>query len=151
MTYVQKWDYAVWLDCFDRGEPDEKCNIFLPHQSPLGIFEDQQRQPTGEWPAVFLCLGHGQSCVRPADSIRLDVEVLAPHQPMPPFWRIECECGHENCGKRHTIYTARMLDWPSIARRILKTNPSVPCDSHDLVWREELMWGTSFAHESPMR
>jgi hypothetical protein len=50
---------------------------------------------------------------------------------------IECECGHENCGIRHTIYTGGMEDTEKIKARILKLNPAIPCDSHNLVWKTE--------------
>jgi hypothetical protein len=132
------FDYAICLGCSDRG-PEQECCIFLPHQSPLGAFSHPRYLPTGEWPATFLCLRHGHSCVRSADSVHLGIEMLAPDQSIPPLWRIECECGHESCGKRHAIYTAKMPDWASIVRWVLKTNPVVPCDGHELVWREELM------------
>ncbi len=151
MTPAEAWDLAVWLDCSDQRRPDEKCSIFLPHQSPLGTFRGQVRQPTGEWPAVFLCLRHGRSCVRSADSIRLDVEVLAPHQPVHSLWRIECRCGHNSCGAARTIYIGRMQNWEKIVQVILESRPTVPCGDHDLTWREDLMRGVEFAHDSPLR
>jgi hypothetical protein len=77
--------------------------------------------------------------------------VRGPYQPVSPLWQIECACGHEGCEARHTIYTGRMPTWPSIVRRILKTNPKAQCGDHDLLWREDLLSGTEFAHKTPMR
>jgi len=134
-------DYAVRLDCFDSGNRCAPCSIFLPHRSRLGIFENQESQPTDKWPATFLCLRHGRSFVRPVNSIHLDAEMLDPHQPPSPMWRIECECGHKHCGRLHAIYIGRMPDWPTIVLRILRSNPSILCGSHDLVWQRELMHG----------
>jgi hypothetical protein len=140
-------DYAVSLDCFDRGTPGVPCSVFLPLRSRLGTFEHQQRQPTDEWPATFLCLRHGRSLIRSVDDIHLDAEMLDPHQPASPAWRIECECGHRNCGRLHTIYIGRMPDWPTIVLRILRTNPCIVCGSHDLIWQKVLMHGFPTTHD----
>lgn len=52
---------AYWVAC--------RCGtrIPLPHQSPLGTFEDREYLPTDKWPAYFLCLscGQGFSCLAP--------------------------------------------------------------------------------------
>src|ERR1700733_14466019 len=140
-------DYAVSLDCFDRGTPGVPCSVFLPLRSRLGTFEHQQRQPTDEWPATFLCLRHGRSLIRSVDDIHLNAEMLDPHQPAFPAWRIECECGHRNCGRLHTIYIGRMPDWPTIVLRILRTNPCIVCGSHDLIWQKVLMHGFPTTHD----
>lgn len=44
---------AYWVTC--------RCEerIFLPRQSPLGIYEDEEYQATDKWPADFLCLRCG--------------------------------------------------------------------------------------------
>lgn len=143
-------DYAVCLGCSD-STPERQCCIVLPHRSPLGIFEYPQCLPTDEWPAMFLCLRHGHTCGREANSVRLEAEALVPGQPVPALWQIQCQCARERCGRWHKLYTAKMPDWRSIVRWILKTNPPVPCDLHTLVWREDLIHGESFAHKSPVR
>ena|ERR1035437_10023036 len=144
--------YSVVLDCGVPGE-EYLCHIPLPRQSPLGIFEGQHSLSIGDWPATFLCLRHARSFLCSADSVRLETEVRGRDRPVPSLWKIECECAHENCGRLHTIYTARIPDWPTIVTRTLKTNPKpkVPCAGHDLVWREDLMLGEEFAHNSPLR
>lgn len=141
-------EFAVRLECPRR---DLYCNIPLPHQSPLGIYEGQRYRPTGEWPATFLCLRHGRSFECFPDSVHLEAETRVPNQPVPPLWRIGCVCGHENCGRQHAIYTARMPSGLEIVRRILITNPNVPCDGHPFEWREDLMRPIEIAHEPPVR
>lgn len=140
--------------CIKTGCPavdDQYCYIPLPLQSPLGIYADQQYQPTGEWPATFLCLRHGRVSVDWPDSIHLETEPRFPGQPVPPLWRIECECAHQNCGRTHSIYTARAPDPETILKAISRRNPTIPCDDHILVWRDDLMSLNEFAYESPMR
>ena len=143
-------EFVVRLGCPNR-EGEQKCSIPLPRQSLLGIYEGLKYRPTGEWPETFLCVRHARVFVCSIDSVDLDLEMRGLDELVSPMWRIECQCAHENCGRLHTIYTGRMPDWPSIVRRILKTNPSVPCSDHDLVWREDLMRATEIAHDSPMR
>lgn len=139
--------YSVILDCHAPGSRDN-CSIPLPRQGPLGTFEGQQRQPLGGWPATFLCLLHGRMCVRSADSVRIRQEIHPPGQPVPSLWTIESRCAHKDCGKLHTVYTAREGDWSTIVRLILERGPIVPCGDHDLAWREDLMHGTETAYES---
>jgi hypothetical protein len=136
-----RFDFGVSLGCYDIS-PDRRCNVLLPHQSPLGISEDQRYQPTDEWPARFLCLRHGHTSVRHPDNIQLEAAALDPEEP-PLLWRIVCKCARENCGRGHVLYVHRMPNLPTIKRRILKINPFVPCGdgSHNLVWREDWMEG----------
>ena len=55
--------HSVILDCAGP-RTEHLCHIPLPHQSPLGIYEGPLYRPTGEWPAIFLCLLHGRTSVR---------------------------------------------------------------------------------------
>lgn len=116
-----------------------KCSIPLPHQSPLGIYEDQKYRPTGTWPATFLCLRHGISGLHSAQDIRLDTLLSPPGEGLPTSWEIEVSCAHENCGKVHTIYTARMPSFPELADRLMRITPAIHCDGHDLIWRRDLI------------
>lgn len=141
--------HCVKTNCPERD--DQLCYIPLPHQSPLGIFANRQYQPIGEWPATFLCLRHGQVSVHWPDSIRYEIEPRVPGQPVPQMWQIEIECAHENCGRLHTIYTARAPDRRTILRSIARWNPTIPCGDHKLIFGENLIRLTEFAHESPMR
>lgn len=143
-------EHCVILGCPVRDER-LPCSIPLPRQSQLGIYEGLHYRPTSEWQEIFLCLRDARSFVCSPRNIHLQVEQRPPHLPVPPLWMIECECGHKNCGKPHTIYTAREKDWPAIVRLILERDPSVRCDGHDLVWREDLMRGTEIAHDPPLR
>ena len=123
---------------------DQYCLIPLPLQSPLGIYAGLQYQSTGAWPVTFLCLLHGRVSVDWPDSIRLEIEQRVPGQPVPQLWQIECECDHENCGKLHTIYTARAPDRETVLKRIARWNPVVVCGDHNLIWREDLIRLTEF-------
>jgi hypothetical protein len=141
---------AVMLDC-PRGDPADPCRIPLPYQNLVGMCDGPRELPLGTWPAVFFCMKHAHTCVRSPRNIELEEEIEVPDEPMPSLWRIECECAHENCGKRHAVYTSRAPDWETIERVILLRNPSVACDGHELVWSKELMRGTEIAHDSFVR
>lgn len=132
--------HCVKMNCPDGD--NQYCYIPLPLQSPLGIYAGQQYQPMGEWPATFLCLPHGRASVYWPDSIHHEIEPMVPGQPVPPLWQIECDCALENCGMRHTIYTARAPKWEIILRAIAIKNPIVSCGDHALVWSEDLTRGT---------
>jgi len=129
--------YAVLPGCFVHGDPLDPCRIFLPRQNPSETFEYLQDQPMGSWRAMFLCLRHGTVCVRDSDSVQLEVSPMDQGQPSPTFWEIECVCGHENCGTLRTIYAGGMEDSSEIKARILKMAPTIPCGSHNLVWRRD--------------
>lgn len=138
------------VHCIRTTCPDgdnQFCYIPLPLQSPLGRYEDQQYRPTGEWPATFLCLRHGQLSVDSPASIHPEIEPRVQGQPVPPMWMIEAECAHENCGKLHTIYTARAPDRETVLKQIGRLNPAIPCRNHNLVWREDLLKMTEFPFE----
>jgi hypothetical protein len=141
--------HCVELNCPDGD--NQYCYIPLPLQSPLGIYAGQQYQRMGEWPATFLCLRHGRASVYWPDSIRLEIEPRVAGEPVPPLWQRECKCAQENCGTLHTIYTARAPRWETILRAIAIKNPVVTCGDHALVWSNDLMGGTEFAHNAPMR
>jgi hypothetical protein len=141
--------HCVKMSCPDGD--NQYCYIPLPLQSPLGIYAGQQYQPTGEWPATFLCLRHGRASAYWPDSIHHEFEPRVPGEPVPPLWKIECECALDNCGTRHTIYTARAPDWATIVKAIARWHPTVSCGDHDLVWREDLMREIEFAYDPSMR
>ena len=137
-------ELAVLLDCSD--DPLQPCCIFLPHQTPLGTHDNQLHPPIGTWNAMFLCLAHEQACPRSERNVGLEPYMLDQREPIPPFWQIEYECGRENCGMPHTIYTGGPSDFSKIVSRILRTSPAVPCGDHNVVWKKELMQGTFRAH-----
>lgn len=153
MNPAAEMAYVVRLGCFDDpANPDTECRVFLPRQSPLGTFEYPRCQPTGEWPVTFLCLRHGHLYRCPGDRVRPGMGVSALGLPTQKIWRIDCECAHENCGRIDTIYIPEQPDLPTLAKNVLKKNPTVPCGSHLLGWRmEDLMSGVEIAHGSPVR
>ena len=138
---------AVILDC-PRGDPADPCRIPLPVQSLVGMCDGPRDLPLGTWPAVFLCLKHAHACVRSPRDVQLEDELRVPDEPVPALWRIECECAHGGCGRRHAIYTSGTPDWETIERVILLRQPSVACDEHLLIWKKELMHGIEIAHDS---
>jgi len=125
---------AVQLGCLMHGDPLMPCCIFLPPQTPSSTFADQLNQPKGIWTATFLCLRHGTVCVRHSGQV---LPEFAPAGSNHHLWEIECVCGHENCGMRHTIYTGGVENPAQIKARILKLNPTVSCGSHKLAWKAE--------------
>jgi hypothetical protein len=141
---------AVILDC-PRSNPSDPCRIPLPLQNPTEKCGDQHGPPMGAWPAMFLCLKHAHVCVRSQHNVQLEHEMRVQGQPIPSLWRIECECGHENCGGRLAIYTARAPDWETIEKVILIRNPAVSCEGHPFVWRKGQMNWIEIAHDSLMR
>lgn len=144
------FEHCMILGCPHRPE-EAPCNIPLPRQSPLGIYDGLRYQPMGEWPLTLLCLRHGRPYVCWPDSIHLEYDMRLPGQPVSPLWKIECKCAHEGCGKLHALYTGRMPNWFEKAQWILKTLPKVPCGEHALLWWEDLMRSTEIAHDPPMR
>lgn len=137
-----KVDFAVCLGCSDAG-PELECCILLPHESPLGTLQGQRYRPTDEWPATFLCLRHMHMCVRSADNIRVEIEVMAPNQHS-VLWRIVSRCGHENCDRTNVFYIGKVPDLATIRRRIMRLNPTIPCENggHSFAWREDRIEGT---------
>jgi hypothetical protein len=148
MTPARRWDYSVILDC---ERPGKRCRIFLPRQIRSGTPVYQHYQPKDGWPATFLCLQHGIPSVRHGTDVRRDICRPDPREPVPPLWRIVCECAHENCGERHTIYLSEQPDRESIWRGISGWNPKIPCGSHFLVWQEHLIEYEMIAQDSPVR
>jgi hypothetical protein len=141
---------VVILGCPD-SDPNNPCRIALPLRIPRGKCDDQHSLPIDAWPATFLCLHHGLVSVRQPHNVRRFDEILDQDQPMPSLWKIECVCAHENCSRPHTIYASREKDWEGIVKAIIRCTPKIPCEGHDLVWREDLMRPTEIAHDSPMR
>src|SRR5258708_39589563 len=94
MTDARLFGPSILLPCC--GRPN-----FLPHRSPLGIFEHLESPPTDEWPITFLCITHGQLSEHSAP---LD-DYVDPTPHLSDLWRIECRCDRENCGPPRPIYT----------------------------------------------
>ncbi len=119
---------------------NENEQIVLPRQSPLGTHEDLQYQPTGAWPANFLCLRHGRVFLHGANSVYLaEVEVLTQDSPQPAFWVIEFQHAPENCRKTHVICTTCPTSYSEtdIVNRIQTTNPIVPCRDHAVMLKDQ--------------
>lgn len=131
-SMITSW--AVELDCGDQTVRGH-CRIFLPPQSPLGTYKDPQGQPSGMWPASFLCLRHGHLSIRNSNSVRLDIG----DSPIPNFFRIEAECGLESCAKLHTLFAAGAPDSKDVIGRILSDRPAIACNGHDLIWKDNLV------------
>lgn len=142
---------AIILDCPLSNLSASPCQIPLPLQTRAGRCDDLQSLPIETWPAICLCLKHGRAFARWPRNVRLADEILAPGQPVPSLWKIECVCDHENCGRRHTIYASREKDQTGLAKAIEREDPKVTCDGHYLVWRPDLMKVTEIAHNPPMR
>jgi hypothetical protein len=136
--------YSVILDC---GSPN-RCSIPLPRQNQEQTSERRWRVPAGASPGTFLCLRHGRTYVRSEQHVHPVPEIRPQGSPVPQLWVIDAVCAHENCGRQHTIYTAREDDWSHIVRLILEPTPIVvPCGDHNLIWRRDLMQGTEIAYE----
>lgn len=140
---------AVILGC-PESNPLNPCRIPLQLQTPARRCEDQQGLPIDTWPATFLCLQHGHACVCWPHNVHLDHEILDLGQPIPSLWKIRCRCAHEGCERLHTIYASREKEWTGVVKAIERHDPKVPCDGHDLVWREDWMHG-EIAHNPSMR
>ena len=143
-------EYAIRLDCCADENPHNPLHIVLPHRSLLGTFEHPQYQLSGEWPATFLCLRHGQSFV--CSEANFHLEGQTPGLDQPPVWRIECICARGDCQKSRTIYVGRMSTWEDIVSVLRRANPNVLCGAgHSLEWREDLMRYERIAYNSPVR
>ena len=149
MTPAVAVEYAVRLDCCAQQYPANPRHIVLPHRSLLGTFEYPLCQPSGEWPATFLCLRHGQSFVCSDSIFRLEAET--PVQGQPPLWRVQALCKHEGCEKMRTIFVGLQPDALAVRTKILKLLPVVPCDGHSLEWAEGWIQVHLVAHNFPMR
>lgn len=105
----------------------------LPRRSPLGTYGELQYQPTDAWPINFLCFHNGQVSQVPRGAIRPDTLVTEqiPTPGAASLWQIQCECAHENCGKRHTIYSKYSTDaQPSdVGKLLFQPAQSIPCTS----------------------
>jgi hypothetical protein len=85
--------------------------ILLPHRSLLGTCEGREYRPTGIWPIGFLCTQSLRVCECSGEEIRPEIApVMDPHQGRGVLWQIDCECAHENCGVRSTVYTIHSAD-----------------------------------------
>ncbi len=122
------------------------CNkdeqIVLPRPSPLGTYEGLEYQPKGGWPASFLCLRHGQVSLHWPDTVHLtEVGVLAPDQPQSALWQIDFQHDQDSCGRMHTIYTScsEAYSETDIRNHIARTNPIVPCGSHEIAMKNQFL------------
>jgi hypothetical protein len=109
--------------------------IALPHQSPLGIFQDHESQPTDEWPADFLCPFCGLVFACSFDKIDDAAQTMAHNSHIPDLLRVEYVCGPDNSETRKVIYTTcpkgsdpegekpRLLKRLSDVRAILEIKP----------------------------
>jgi hypothetical protein len=128
-------EYAVRLECCAAENPLNPMHIVLPHQSPLGMFEYPRYLFSREWPATFLCLRHSRSFVLSGSNVRL--EKKRPDQDRSYLWRIQSECGYENCGRLHVIYISVEMNAAELVDLLVCTTPSIACDGHELVWGED--------------
>lgn len=131
MTF--SFEFVLQGDCADE-------RIVLPRQSPLGIAEGLDYQPMGMWPVIFVCTQHGSVFLRYPEEVALE---SVPDQ-LPRgnrLWQIECQCAHDNCVRMFDIYTTGFLsaDSAEIVSRILRANPKIACNGHDLVLKEQRM------------
>jgi hypothetical protein len=148
MTPAVAIKYALFPGCrYSERNPDF---YFLPLRSLLGTFEHPLRQPTGEWPLVFVCLRHGQSFVCSLANVRPESEMLAQGLPIPPMWAIGVVCAHEHCGRLHAIYAGGTFDGREIERVALKKSVPMRCSDHAFVWPEELTTIEELPHSSPV-
>jgi hypothetical protein len=80
--------------------------IVLPYGRLPGISEDQWYWPMGAPTLTLVCphcgllSSHSQQDVR-----RESIEIPDPSQMPSVFWRVEFECGHENCGLPIVVHT----------------------------------------------
>jgi hypothetical protein len=123
--------FAVRLDCADYPG-GENCRIFLPLQSPLGTYEGLEFHPIGSWSVTFLCLRHGRPSLRGDGDVVLD----ACSPPLPDFYAVDAVCGQENCGKRHSFFSAGMPSGEAVRDLLLRRKPTIGCNGHDLLWKD---------------
>jgi hypothetical protein len=79
--------------------------IVLPHQSPLGIFQDHENLPTDEWPADFLCPFCGLVFACSDEEIDDTAQMMAHNSHIPDLLRVEYVCGPSNSETRKVAYT----------------------------------------------
>lgn len=104
-------------------------SVVLPRESPLGTYEGQRYLTKGMWPINFLCFRHKQVSVCSPD-IRLETMfVLSQQINLAALWEIVSECGRENCGRHHAIYTKYLEDATpqDVIDILLEATTAVPC------------------------
>jgi hypothetical protein len=110
-------------------------SIVLPHQSPLGIFQGLENQPTGEWPATFLCPVCGQVFSCSDEEIDDAAQTKALGSQIPDLLRVLYVCVQDSYEERKVAYTTcptgsdpegerpRLLKRLSGVREILEIEP----------------------------
>ncbi len=129
---VQVKDQKAARLSFTYSFPCPGCRelIALPPQSRLGWAGTSQFLHTAVWPITFLCNRHSSIAEIPASAIHLSTDSLnGKMYGVDTLLAIEGDCGLENCGKRHTIYThcPSNTDSNLIIRGFLSLNPNVAC------------------------
>ena len=100
-TVIKNWSYFR-CPCCDMP-------VSLPPQGQLGKTEDLRYQPTGSWPIELLCVERtrwGQAV--PGEFY--EPFLVHSKQPLSDLWEIVCECAHENCEMKHTLYAHSLID-----------------------------------------
>jgi len=137
--------HSVCLGCSDSSLA-RQCCVVLPRQSLLGTYEGPNyRAEPGAWPAMFVCLRHKHWCMRSEGSLRHHSQTMALDRSVPPMWRVVLQCAKETCGRWHQLYIGNVRDWDEILRALVELQLCVPCDSHTLRWKEELIQGEPLA------
>jgi hypothetical protein len=129
------FEYVIDLDCGDARR--EKCRIVLRRQTPQEKLDNAPPLPKVGWPATFLCLRHMQLSARTPASTRR----AGPQGQEGPclLWRVQYECGHENCGRQETIYVPLQPDAETVRRILLTSKPAITCYEHLVHWRDNLL------------
>src|SRR5579863_6738763 len=122
--------------------PSVKClgcgrSNYLPHRSPLGIFQHPESRPTDVWPITFVCT----SCGKVSAHYSPPDDHGGPAGSLPDLWQVECQCDHENCGKHHDIYTTYNSGFPkeAVRQRLVQLSVRIGCSGHDFLLTEETM------------
>jgi hypothetical protein len=115
--------------------------ILLPRRSLLGTYEGLEYRHTDIWPISFLCTRSERLCVCSAEAIHPQIgPVMDPHRGQGVLWKIDCQCGHENCARRSTIYAiySRDADAREIIDTVLHATATCTCDGdHPLDYAAE--------------
>jgi hypothetical protein len=129
---------AYFLICLCGAE-----TIALPPRSPLGIYEGQQRQPTGIWPIELVCTHLGRLFERSAREVQFEGTLHREGQNKHShvLWQIERKCGREHCAKNHAIFLWYAADATKeeIASEVLRVAPRISCGETEIALSAEGM------------